>query len=67
MDRPMKSHKFPDDTAPDTAPQDLTWPVVFSVAGLTLLRSKSVVCQTMGASLMTFSLIRLIKKLAILA
>ncbi len=63
MDIPMKSHKFPD----DTAPLDLTWPVVFSVAGLTLLRSKSVVCQTMGASLMTFSLIRLIKKLAILA
>lgn len=65
MDRPMKSPKFPDDT--DTESLDLTWPVVFSVAGLTLLGSKSVVCQTMGASLMTFSLIRLIKKLATLA
>lgn len=65
MDRPMKSPKFPGDT--DTESQDLTWPVVFSVAGLTLLRSQSVVCQTMGASLMTFSLIRLIKKLATLA
>lgn len=63
----MKSPKFPDDTAPDTESLDLTWPVVFSIAGLTLLRSKSVVCQTMGASLMTFSLIRLIKKIATLA
>ncbi|AVE57678.1 hypothetical protein AM352_04405 [Citrobacter koseri] len=63
----MKSPKFPDDAAPDTESLDLTWPVVFSIAGLTLLRSKSVVCQTMGASLMTFSLIRLIKKLATLA
>lgn len=63
----MKSLKSPDDIMPDTESLDLTWPVVFSVAGLTLLRSKSVVCQTMGASLMTFSLIRLIKKLATLA
>jgi hypothetical protein len=67
MDIPMKNSKFPDDTVPDTESLDLTWPVVFSIAGLTLLRSKSVVCQTMGASLMTFSLIRLIKKLATLA
>ncbi|EOD8883428.1 hypothetical protein ACJ5W4_004646, partial [Enterobacter hormaechei] len=51
----------------DTQSLDLTWPVVFSVTGLTLLRSKSVVCQTLGASLMTLSLIRLIKKLATLA
>ncbi len=67
MDQPMKTKKFPDDTTPDTESFELTWPVVFSVAGLTLLRSKSVVCQTMGASLMTFSLIRLIKKLTTLA
>ncbi len=59
MDSPMKYPKFPDDI--DTQSLDLTWPVVFSVAGLTLLRSKSVVCQTLGASLMTLSLIRLIK------
>ncbi|MBS9428868.1 hypothetical protein EAE93_12610 [Photorhabdus akhurstii] len=63
----MKTKKSPDDTTPDAESFGLTWPVVFSVAGLTLLRSKSVVCQTMGASLMTFSLIRLIKKLATLA
>lgn len=57
----MKTKKSPDDTTPDAESFGLTWPVVFSVAGLTLLRSKSVVCQTMGASLMTYSLIRLIK------
>ncbi|NCH36090.1 hypothetical protein EHI92_17160 [Cronobacter sakazakii] len=63
----MKTKKSPDDITPDAESFGLTWPVVFSVAGLTLLRSNSVVCQTMGASLMTYSLIRLIKKLATLA
>ncbi|EPC3471396.1 hypothetical protein [Enterobacter asburiae] len=63
----MKTKEFPNDTTPDAESFGLTWPVVFSVAGLTLLRGKSVVCQTMGASLMTYSLIRLIKKLTTLA
>ncbi|MCC2894764.1 hypothetical protein [Enterobacter hormaechei] len=57
----MKNAKSPDDTVPKEQPLDLTWPVVFSVTGLTLLRSKSVVCQTLGATLTTLSLIRLIK------
>lgn len=67
MDLPMKNAKSPGDAVPEKQPQDLTWPVVFSVAGLTLLRSKSIVCQTLGATLTTLSLIRLIKKLATLA
>lgn len=67
MDLPMKNAKSPDDTVPKEQPLDLTWPVVFSVTGLTLLRSKSVVCQTLGATLATLSLIRLIKKFATLA
>ena len=67
MELPMKNSKSPGDTVPEEQPLDLTWPVVFSVAGLTLLRSKSVICQTLGATLTTLSLIRLIKKLAILA
>lgn len=67
MDLPMKNAKSPGDAVPEEQPQDLTWPVVFSVAGLTLLRSKSVICQTLGATLTTLSLIRLIKKLATLA
>lgn len=67
MDLPMKTEKSPDDSAAVTDSLDLTWPVVFSVTGLTMLRSKSVVCQTLGATLTTLSLIRLIKKLATLA
>lgn len=66
MDLPMKTEKSPDDNAAVTESLDLTWPVVFSVTGLTMLRSKSVVCQTLGATLTTLSLIRLIKKLATL-
>ncbi|GAB0753770.1 hypothetical protein BT09F24_42360 [Escherichia coli] len=67
MDLPMKNAKSPGDAVPEEQSLDLTWPIVFSVAGLTLLRSKSVVCQTLGATLTTLSLIRLIKKLATLA
>lgn len=67
MDLPMKNSKSPGDAVSEEQPLDLTWPVAFSVAGLTLLRSKSVVCQTLGATLTTLSLIRLIKKLATLA
>ncbi|HAY4504641.1 TPA: hypothetical protein JZ923_003757 [Escherichia coli] len=67
MDLLMKNAKSPGDALTEEQPLDLTWPVVFSVTGLTLLRSKSVVCQTLGATLTTLSLIRLIKKLAILA
>ncbi|GEM_PF-571705 len=66
MDLPMKNAKSSGDSVPEEQPLDLTWPVVFSVAGLTLRRSKSVVCQTLGATLTTLSLIRLIKKLATL-
>ncbi|MBW5811511.1 hypothetical protein [Yersinia kristensenii] len=46
---------------------DMTWPVVFIVAGVTLMRSHSVVVKTLGASLTTLSVIRLIKKLSTLA
>ncbi len=67
MDKSMKKPKYPDDTSPETETQELTWPLVFSVAGLTLLKSKSVMCQTLGASLTTLSIIKLIKKLATLA
>ncbi len=66
MDPTMNNSKLPGETAPAEQTLDLTWPVVFSVTGLTLLRSKSVVCQTLGATLTTLSLIRLIKKLATL-
>jgi hypothetical protein len=65
LDQPMKT-KIPDDTTPDAESFGLTWPVVFSVTAHSA-ESKSVICQTMGASLMTYSLIRLIKKLATLA
>ncbi|HDK7280023.1 TPA: hypothetical protein PTV88_001580 [Cronobacter sakazakii] len=63
----MKNLKYLGDTPPEIETQELTWPLVFSVAGLTLLKSKSVMCQTLGASLTTLSLIKLIKKLATLA
>ncbi|WP_050290754.1 hypothetical protein [Yersinia kristensenii] len=46
---------------------DCTWQFVLCVAGVTLMRSRSVMLQTLGASLTTLSLIRAIKKLAILA
>jgi hypothetical protein len=46
---------------------DCTWPLVLSVAGVTLMRSNSVAVKTLGASLTTLSLIRIIKKLATLA
>ncbi|HHA2315400.1 TPA: hypothetical protein ACOEHN_004836 [Enterobacter kobei] len=36
---------------------DLTWPLVLSVAGVTMMRSQSVLVQTFGASLTTLSLI----------
>ena len=62
----MNTPKTPGDTQPEIESVDLSWPIVFSVAGLTLLRSKSVMCQTLGATMTTISLIRLIKKLAIL-
>lgn len=43
---------------------DLTWTLVFSVAGVVLMRSQSVLVQSLGASLTTLSLIRGLKKLA---
>lgn len=46
---------------------DCTWQLVLSVAGVTLMRSNSVAVKTLGASLTTLSLIRIIKKLATLA
>lgn len=46
---------------------DLTWPLVLSVAGVTMMRSQSVLVQTLGASLTTLSLIKGLKKLASLA
>lgn len=46
---------------------DCTWQLVLSVAGVTLMRSNSVVVKTLGASLTTLSLILIIKKLATLA
>ncbi|CNE32812.1 hypothetical protein [Yersinia pseudotuberculosis] len=46
---------------------DVTWPVVLIVAGVTLMRSHSVAVKTLGASLTTLSVIRLIKKLSTLA
>lgn len=46
---------------------DLTWPLVLSVAGVTMMRSQSVLVQTLGASLTTMSLIKGLKKLASLA
>lgn len=46
---------------------DLTWPLVLSVAGVTMMRSQSVLVQTLGASLITLSLIQGLKKLASLA
>lgn len=46
---------------------DCTWQLVLGVAGVTLMRSHSVVVKTLGASLTTLSLIRIIKKLATLA
>ncbi|EKN3569217.1 TPA: hypothetical protein ACT20Q_001804 [Yersinia enterocolitica] len=46
---------------------DCTWQIVLCVAGVTLMRSRSVMLQTLGASLTTLNLIRVIKKLAILA
>ena len=46
---------------------DCTWPLVLSVAGVTLMRSHSVAVKALGASLTTLSLIRIIKKLATLA
>lgn len=62
----MKANKFQDDKITLDTSSGLTWPVVFSVAGITLLRSKSVVSQTIGASLTTLCLVKLIKKLATL-
>ncbi|NHB86190.1 hypothetical protein C5471_00010 [Photorhabdus tasmaniensis] len=62
----MKASHLQDDKIPLATSPGLTWPVVFSVAGITLLRSKSVVCQTIGASLTTLCLVKLIKKLATL-
>lgn len=46
---------------------DLIWPLVLSVAGVTMMRSQSVLIQTFGASLTTLSLIKDLKKLASLA
>lgn len=46
---------------------DCSWQLVLSVAGVTLIRSNSVVVKALGASLTTLSLIRIIKKLATLA
>ncbi|EAP2786393.1 hypothetical protein IF604_004534 [Salmonella enterica] len=46
---------------------DCTWQLVLSVAGVTLMRSTSVGVKSLGASLTTLSLIRIIKKLATLA
>ncbi|HEI6715082.1 hypothetical protein ACSMDF_20255 [Yersinia enterocolitica] len=46
---------------------DLTWPLVLSVAGVTMMRSQSVLVQTLGASLTMLSLIKGLKKLASLA
>lgn len=63
----MNIRKSPDNKTPVLESLDLTWPIVISVAGLTLLRSKSIICQTLGASLTTLSVIRIIKKLATLA
>ncbi|EFH8314650.1 hypothetical protein GH097_00205 [Escherichia coli] len=62
----MKANHLQDDKIPLTTSPGLTWPVVFCVAGITLLRSKSVVCQAIGASLTTLCLVTLIKKLATL-
>jgi hypothetical protein len=57
----MKKEK----TKPDNP--DLTWPLVLSVAGVTLMRSQSVLVQALGASLTTLSLIKGLKKLAAMA
>lgn len=57
-EQPMKKEK----TKPDNI--DLTWPLVLSVAGVTLMRSQSVLVQTLGASLTTLSLIKGLKKLS---
>jgi hypothetical protein len=46
---------------------DLTWPLVLSVAGVTMMSSQSVLVQTLGASLTMLSLIKGLKKLASLA
>lgn len=43
---------------------DCTWQLMFSVAGVVLMRSQSVGVQAMGACLATVSLIRMLKKLA---
>lgn len=46
---------------------DITWPVVFIVTGITLMRSQSVAIKSMGAALTTLNVIRAIKKLTTLA
>lgn len=52
------------DKHPEKAMPDCTWQLVFSVAGVVLMRSQSVGVQAMGASIATLSLIRMLKKLA---
>lgn len=46
---------------------DCTWQLVLCVTGITLMRSHSVTVKALGAGLTTFSLIKAIKKLAVLA
>ncbi|MBE0067090.1 hypothetical protein FOT51_24700 [Citrobacter freundii] len=46
---------------------DCTWQLVLCVTGITLMRSRSVTVKALGAGLTTFSLIKAIKKLAVLA
>ena len=46
---------------------DCTWQLVLCVMGGTLMRSHSVTVRALGAGLTTFSLIKAIKKLAVLA
>ncbi|EGO9155022.1 hypothetical protein DXT09_22300 [Escherichia coli] len=46
---------------------DCTWQLVLCVTGITLMRSHSVTVRALGAGLTTFSLIKAIKKLAVLA
>ncbi|ATX62668.1 hypothetical protein LC20_06290 [Yersinia hibernica] len=46
---------------------DCTWQLVLCVTGITLMRSHSVTVKALSAGLTTFSLIKAIKKLAVLA
>ncbi|CNK38919.1 Uncharacterised protein [Yersinia pseudotuberculosis] len=57
---------MPKDTCKPEMP-DVTWPVVLVVTGITLMRSGSITIKSMGAALTTLHLIRIVKKLAILA